>query len=213
MSVSADTEGDSLVVAVRDFGQGVRPLADLERRSLRLGLPLIAALTTGFEIEASASGGTTVRMRMPISSNGKQPERPERPPVADELRINIGTGHALAPVLSRVISMFATRANFSVDRLSDAVLISDAISAGARSSFTTGTARIIVTESGDAFEVRVGPLDSGGGRALIDGLRIPQLGGTLEALAEDVHVEEGDEGEFVLLRIGAMHGSPQGDAA
>ena len=30
---------------VRDYGAGIRPLADVEHRSLRLGLPLIAALT------------------------------------------------------------------------------------------------------------------------------------------------------------------------
>lgn len=202
LTVSAVPEGDAIVVTVKDFGQGIRPLADVERRSLRLGLPLIAALSRGFEIEASAGGGTTVRMRMPLSSNGGPPRPPERPAVAEEMRIDIDTGDTLAPVLSRVISMFATRADFSVDRLSDAVLISDALSASARTSFADGgTARIIVTEESGAFQVRIGPLGAGGGQSLIEGLRIPQLGATLESLAEEVSVEEADEEEYVVLRI------------
>jgi serine/threonine-protein kinase RsbW len=201
LSVSAAPEDDAIVVTVRDFGQGIRPLADVERRSLRLGLPLIAALSRGFEIEARTGGGTTVRMRMPITSNGAGHPTAERPTVADEMRIDIDTGDVLAPVLSRVMSMFATRADFSVDRLSDAVLISDALSAGAQSSFADGTVRIFVTEDAGAFGVRIGPLESGGGQQLLDGLRIPQLGATLETLAEEVGVEQGDDGEYVVMRI------------
>ena len=201
LTVSAVPEDDAILVTVRDFGHGIRPLADVERRSLRLGLPLIAALSRGFEIEARTGGGTTVRMRMPISSNGAAAKGIERPALADEMRIDIDTGVVLAPVLSRVISMFATRADFSVDRLSDAVLISDALSAGAQSSLSDGTVRIIVTEDSGAFGVRIGPLEPGDGRSLLDGLRIPQLGASLETLAEEVAVEAGDEGEYVVLRI------------
>jgi len=200
LTVSAVPESDALVVTVRDYGQGIRPLADVERRSLRLGLPLIAALSKGFEVEASPGAGTTVRMRMPLSSNGI-PRQAERPSVSDELRIDIDTGDVLAPVLSRVISMFATRADFSVDRLSDAVLISDALSASARNSFTDGTARIVVSEEAGSFGVRIGPLDSGGARRLLDGLRIPQLDASLESLAEEVSVDEDEEGEHLVLKI------------
>jgi serine/threonine-protein kinase RsbW len=201
LSVTAEPEDDAIVVTVKDFGQGIRPLADVERRSLRLGLPLIAALSRGFEIEALTGGGTTVRMRMPMSSNGDASTAGERPAIDDEMRIDIQTGDVLAPVLSRVISMFATRADFSVDRLSDAVLISDALSAGAQTSFADGTVRIFVTEDSGSFDVRIGPLGAGGGRRLLDGLRIPQLGATLETLAEEVGVREGDGGEYVVLRI------------
>ena len=201
LMVSAVPEEGAIVVTVRDFGQGIRPLADVERRSLRLGLPLIAALSSGFEVEASAGAGTTVRMRMPISSNGSSGGDGERPAVRDELQIEIDTGASLAPVLSRVISMFATRADFSVDRLSDAVLISDALSAGARSSFGGDAVRIVVTEDAGAFAVRVGPLAAGDARLLLDGLRIPQLDASLETLAEQVEVEEGEDGEYLTLRI------------
>ena len=92
-------------------------------------------------------------------------------------------------MLSRVISMFATRADLSVDELSDAVLLSDAISASGTEGFADGTARIAIREEDGSFEVRVGPLATGGGQRLIDGLRIPELDASLEGLADEIRVD------------------------
>ena len=198
LEVDAWQEGDCLAVSVRDYGAGIRPLADVEHRSLRLGLPLIAALTRSFLIEGSPGHGTEVRMLIPFapSGNGSIPA-----PEADEARITLPAGELLAPILSRVISMFATRADFSVDELSDAVLLSDAISAGDRDRFPGGTARLAVLEDGDSFELRVGPLAEGGGRRLLDGMRIPSLDASLETLADEVRIDEGEEGEVLAIRL------------
>ena len=159
-------EDGCLVVRVRDYGAGIRPLADVEHRSLRLGLPLIAALTRSFEVSGAPGHGTEVRMMDPARPELERRRRPRprrrstrrgsrcRPPAS-----------CSAPILSRVISMFATRADFSVDELSDAVLLSDAISASGRASFPDGTARLAVSEQQGSFEVRVGPLEPGGGAA------------------------------------------------
>ena len=90
--------------------------------------------------------------------------------------------------------MFATRADLSVDELSDAVLLSDAISASGPRAFPDGTARIAVPEEDGAFEVRVGPLAEGGGERLLDGLRIPELDASLESLADEVRVDHSTRG-------------------
>jgi serine/threonine-protein kinase RsbW len=204
MEVEAWPEDGCLLVAVRDYGHGIRPLADVEQQSLRLGLPLIAALTQSFEVRGEVDRGTEVRMKIPISEAGPPPiERPADLERLEETRIGIGVGEALAPVLSRVISMFATRADFSVDRLSDAVLLSDAISAGGRDGFPDGTARIAVSEDEDQFEVRVGPLAEGGGERLLDLMRIPELGASLETLADEVRVDHPPDGEVLVVRIAA----------
>jgi serine/threonine-protein kinase RsbW len=200
LEVHAWPDDDSVVVSVRDYGAGIRPLADVEHTSLRLGLPLIAALTRSFEISGAPGRGTAVRMTVPLSPNGRG--EAEIPELADETRINLPAGELLAPVLSRVISMFATRADLSVDELSDAVLLSDAISAGGPGGFPGGTARITVTEQDGSFEVRVGPLDDGGGQRLLDGMRIPSLDASLEALADDVRIERADSGELLAIRVG-----------
>jgi serine/threonine-protein kinase RsbW len=57
----ADEEG--LTIVVRDHGSGIQPrAARSEPPALGLGLPLIAALSDAFELRASASAGTEVRM-------------------------------------------------------------------------------------------------------------------------------------------------------
>ena len=202
LEVAAWPDEECLVVNVRDFGDGIRPLADVEHRSLRLGLPLIAALTESFEISGGPGRGTQVRMRVPLSPNRGDPPPVETPEPVEETRINLPAGELVAPVLSRVISMFAARADLSVDELSDAVLISDALSAQSSEEFPNGTARIGVKEDEGAFDIRVGPLGAGGAQRLLDGLRIPMLDATLETLADDVRIESGEDGELLILRIG-----------
>src|ERR1700742_717279 len=170
LEVEAWPEGEGLQVTGRVFGVGIRPLADVEHRSLRLGLPLIAALTSSFELSGSPGHGTQGRMHVPFVSptpNGNGRDMP----MAEETRIRLPSGELLAPVLSRVISMFATRADLSVDELSDAVLLSDALSASGTADFADRTARIAIREEDGSFEARVGPLAEGGAQRLIDGLR------------------------------------------
>ena len=53
LTVEAEPDTDLLSVTVRDSGTGISPRADSERASLKLGLSLIAALSSSFSI----SGG------------------------------------------------------------------------------------------------------------------------------------------------------------
>ena len=209
LEVGAWPDGGALLIRVRDFGQGIRPLADVDRRSLRLGLPLIAALTSSFEVRGGPGQGTEVTMRVPIGSNGRAVESAAAVPgVGDETRMAIPAGDLLAPVLSRVISMFAARADFSVDKLSDAVLLSDAISAHGPEGFPGGTARITINEEDGAFSIRVGPLEEGGGQRLVDGMRIPMLDASLEDLADEVRIEQDGGADHLVVRITQQPGLP-----
>src|SRR5918996_1342673 len=76
-------------------------------------------------------------------------------PLVDEPQLRVPAGDLVAPVLSRVVAMFAARADFSVDRLSDAILLSDAISANGPDEFPNGTAQIAIAEEDGAFVVHV----------------------------------------------------------
>jgi anti-sigma regulatory factor (Ser/Thr protein kinase) len=205
LEVTAQSESDALVVVVRDFGGGIRPRAENERHSLRLGLPLIAALTDSFAISGGPGRGTEVRMRMGLSRDGDGPGRQELElPVGSATEVSMPAGELLAPVLSRVISILAARANFSIDRLSDAVLLGDAISAHAPDDFPEGTARIAVEEDEGSLLVKVGPLLTGAGDRLLGGMRIPQIGGSLERLADEIRVAEEQGNEYILLRISPL---------
>lgn len=64
LSVS-DRDGQ-LTVIVRDFGIGLGAAAPDERESMRLGLGLIALLAMSHEIHEPATGGTEVRMVVPL---------------------------------------------------------------------------------------------------------------------------------------------------
>ena len=210
LEVEAHPDGQHLVVIVRDLGVGIRPLAEDARASLRLGLPLIAALASSFEISSGPDQGTQVTMRMALAHNGAVPSQEEEAAVAatsgaglgDETLMAMPAGDLLAPVLSRVISILAARANFSIDRLSDAVLLGDAISSQGPDGFLEGTARVAVEEDDGELRVRVGPLADGAGERLLDGMRIPEIGGSVERLADEIAVVRENGYEHLLVRIG-----------
>jgi serine/threonine-protein kinase RsbW len=203
LEVNAWLDEPDLAVAVRDYGTGIRPRADPEVDNLRLGLPLIAALSKSFEISGSPGVGTEVVMRLPLAPSNGAGEATERPrEVSRETRLRVPAGELVAPVLSRVIGMYAARADFTVDRLSDAILLSDAISAQRPDEFPDATAEVAIRDDeGGSFTVRLGPLREGGGERLLSRMRIPELGASLEALADEMSVQAGESGEFVVMRI------------
>jgi serine/threonine-protein kinase RsbW len=200
LDVHAWPEEKSFVIRVRDYGQGIRPLADVERRSLRLGIPLIAALSERFAVSGVPGQGTEVTMWMPLGTNGSG-STPKPPQLRGETRVRVSAGDVLEPVLSRLMSMLAARADFSVDRLSDTVLLSDAIAAGGQGGFESGTARISVREHNGSFTLRIGALEEGGGERLIEAMRIPAFDASLEELADEVKVEREGDAEYLVVTI------------
>jgi anti-sigma regulatory factor (Ser/Thr protein kinase) len=210
LEVTADPESDAVVVVVRDHGTGIRPRADVGPQSLRLGLPLIAALSTSFGISGGPGVGTEVTMRMALIRDGMSPddalasaaEAAEGGEDHPATALTMPADALLAPVLSRTISILAARANLPVDRLSDAVILGDAIAAQAAGEFPDGRAKIEVDEQDGELSMRVGPLADGGGDRLVQGMRIPELGGSLERLADEIRVEQDGGGEILVLRVG-----------
>jgi serine/threonine-protein kinase RsbW len=207
LEVDAHRDGDLLVVVVRDQGAGIRPRPESRRQSLKMGLPLIAALSSSFEIRGGPGRGTEVTMRVAMVPNGHVSTPPPIETAAgavawgDGASMTMPAGALVGPVLSRIISLFAVRANFSVDRLSDAVLLGDAISARAPEHFPEGTAKVTVDAEGGVVAVRVGPLVGGAGARLVEAMKIPGMDASLEGLADRVKVEEQDGAEVLLVEI------------
>ncbi len=56
----------ALNMVVRDFGGGIRPLSSEEAPSLRLGLPIIGALSSSFELVSVLSRGTEITVRFDL---------------------------------------------------------------------------------------------------------------------------------------------------
>jgi len=207
LEVEAFPKDDGLTVCVRDFGDGIRPRPDVERPSLRIGLTLIAALSSSFEIAGGLGRGTEVKMHLvlkPGADGGPPPGVAPAVPVADAAELTIGRPDLAAPVLERVVGALASRHSITVDRLNDAVLLTDAVSARAPEVFGQGGMRFAVIDGDGGIDLRIGPMPEGAGRRLLDGLALPQVGGTLEALADEMRIERDDQGEYVVVRFAAL---------
>lgn len=210
LEVEAVPELGGLTVAVRDFGSGIRPRPESDRPSLRIGLTLIAALSSGFEIKGGAGRGTEIRMHLPLQASAEGAEDGAGPAAASNLDVDdstalrVGPPELVGPVLSRALGALAARHEITVDRLADAMLLSDAISAGAPQGFADGHVSLSIADRSEGVELRVGPMVSGGAKRLRESLELPTVGGSLEALADELRVEEGAEGDFLVVAIAAL---------
>ncbi|HVC06295.1 MAG TPA: ATP-binding protein [Solirubrobacterales bacterium] len=205
LEVEAFPDGRELTVVVRDFGGGIRPHPDLDRPSLRIGLTLIAALSSSFEISGGLDRGTRITMRLPLAANGDgKPPVEAGGDVSGAADLKIAGRELIAPVLARTVGALAARHRIAVDRLSDAYLITDALAAEAADAFPDGQTCFSVTDDEAGIDLRVGPVPPGGGTALREGLAIPAVGGSLESLVDQVRVEKNERGEYLLVRFAAF---------
>jgi hypothetical protein len=99
--------------------------------------------------------------------------------------------------------MLAARTELSVDRLSDAMLLGDAISAYAPSAFADGRVRLVIEDGDGSVEMRIGPMEAGSGQTLRDRLAVPEIRSSLEKLADDVALESLEDGDYLSLRVAA----------
>jgi hypothetical protein len=67
--------------------------------------------------------------------------------------------------------------------------------------FANGTYRFAVGDGDGGIDLRVGPLPAGASDRLRSGLSLPDVGGSLESLADSVEVEEAEAGEYLVLRF------------
>lgn len=206
LSVEALPDADGLTVVVRDEGAGIRPQADAERDSLRLGLSLIAALSSSFSISGGLDRGTEVTMRVPLrggGANGSGDPVALKPYAGERTEMVIDRSELLAPVLARVVGALAARRDLSVDRVSDAVLVTDAIAAAAPSRFADGRVQLGLEERTGGIDLRLGPMEPGAAARIREDLEVPDIGGSLEKLADELAVEESGDGEYLIIRFAA----------
>jgi hypothetical protein len=121
----------------------------------------------------------------------------EEPPT----RVSIAAGPLVGPVLRRVVGMFAARADLPLDRLDDAVLVADVVAARAPAHVAADTVDVELASSRRSLDLCVGPLRSGGGRALVVDAAVPGVGNVIEQLADGVEIETEGEREFLRVRL------------
>lgn len=200
IDVSAVVNDGEVELRVRDWGVGFRPRPASLDSSLHLGLPLIASVVDSFAIESPAGGGTALvaRVKMREDSGADAVEMPAAP---KEAQLEIDAGVSAKPVIARVLAMAATRAGFSLDRMSDGVLVGDVIAAGKPDDFAEGRVGIGIEECGPNLCLRVGPFHQGGARRMVEQMELPGLGVSVAKLADRFEVLEEDEGEYIAIEI------------
>lgn len=205
LEVDADPDSEGLTVCVRDSGGGITPQADSERSSLKLGLSLIAALSSSFSIAGGLGRGTEVTMRVPLRGGGADGAHgePELVPAPAGAEVAVGSAELLDPVLARMVAALAARRDLSIDRVSDAVLIADAIADAAPGRFSDGCVRLGLEESSEGIELRLGPMAEGGASKIREELEVPSVGGSLESLADGIEIDESGDGEYLVVRFAA----------
>jgi anti-sigma regulatory factor (Ser/Thr protein kinase) len=219
LEFDASPDQECVTVVVRDHGEGMQPRpVEPEEPSLGLGLPLIAALSDRFEISGGTGLGVEVRMRFRVDAEADLEESvdmatdappPPRPTgAARAAGVAISPGPMMAAVLGRLTAMFAARADFPLDRLSDAVLVTDALSAHIGAYLPGPHALVHFQDGDDKVVLRVGPLVEGGGDQLVRHMELPGLELSLAKLVDELKVERGTDGanglaedEYLLVRI------------
>jgi serine/threonine-protein kinase RsbW len=64
----------ALSVTIRDFGGGIRPrISNTPSTSLRMGLPLIGALSSRFQLVSTRDKGTEITIQLPLAETASLP--------------------------------------------------------------------------------------------------------------------------------------------
>ncbi len=205
MDVRLCIQAEELEVVVRDRGVGIRPnVPEPDREVQGLGLSLIQSLTDRVEFAGGVGDGTKVTMG--FSFDGAAPAAlpgHEEEPVVDgppgELSISVSPGPLAAPVLGRLIAMLAARADFTLEGISEAELITDALAAYAPKATVGNKIQLGIDRHNGNLVVRIGPLESGGAARVIESSALGDLPPVLERLTGERRVEEAPGGEVLCL--------------
>ena len=209
MEVEMRLRPGELEVVVRDYGVGIaRHKDDDESPARGIGLSVIEALSIRAELRSNAGHGVEMVMDFQIPGDpvAPRPEGPlpartplKRPRAGSDVEITITPAELCGVILNRLVSALAARAGFSIDRLSDAQLVTDALAARIE-SFLDGayvSVRIDVLER--TVALRLGPLRAGGSAGLVAASAIGELGPVVERLTDEVEVSDSGGAETIRL--------------
>jgi hypothetical protein len=117
-----------------------------------------------------------------------------------EARLRLAKGPLAGAVLCRVVSMLLTRADWPVDRLHDAMLVCDALSAHAPDYTENGTVAFELSELGNGeVELCVQELNAEGAEGILRDAMLPGVGNVLEKIPKSVRPETTEAGSCLKL--------------
>ena len=123
--------------------------------------------------------------------------------VGNEAIVRVRSGPLVGAVLGRVVGMLAARAQCPIDRLDDAILLTDAVAAHAPVHALNNHVYVIVAADDEHLELRVGDLRPTGGRRLLADGDLPGVGNVFDRVADDVQAgpAPGGDSDELILRL------------
>jgi len=208
----------ALEVSVRDQGFGIVSRHSAEAAASEsmaergpghgLGIAVMDALADGFELRPRDPHGVEAVLRFALTAPWRIDGAGDElrggvfePAGPDELAIVMSPAELGSVVLPRLVCAAAARAGFTVDRMSDAQLLADALAAHVLPVLRGTVLRARLGIGRRELAIKVGMLDRGGGRAVIADSSLGQLGPLLERLASSTEVFYSDRGELLELSI------------
>jgi serine/threonine-protein kinase RsbW len=119
----------------------------------------------------------------------------------NEAAVAIRKGPLVGPVLGRVVGMLAARAQCPIDRLDDAMLLTDAVAAHAPAHTTDAHVQVVVAADDAGLELRVGALSRDGAKSLLEDAELPGVGNVFTRVADEVDARSSDGGGELVLRL------------
>jgi serine/threonine-protein kinase RsbW len=113
--------------------------------------------------------------------------------LANTASLRVSSGPLAGPVLTRLVSMVLARANCPIDRLDDAMLVCDTVSAHAPAHASDGRLAFTVATDAHGLELRVGGLAEQGARRLVQDAALPGVGNVLERVVDELGFEPGHD--------------------
>ncbi len=126
------------------------------------------------------------------------------PAAENSVSLRLANGPLAAPVLGRVISMMLARADCPMNRLDDAMMLCDALSAHAPAHARDGHLAFTIETDGQRIEMRVGELAEQGATKLLADAAVPGVGNVLERLSDELRIEPsaaGEQREELILEL------------
>jgi serine/threonine-protein kinase RsbW len=204
-------QDSELEVVVRDQGVGIRPKAPEPGLEVQgLGLSLIQTLSDRVEFHGGVDQGTEVRMAFSLNGEseswiGASADEDEVRHPPGELIIAVSAGPLAAPVLGRVIAMLAARADFSLEGISEAQLVTDSLAANVPRVIVGPNIQLGIDSPPAELLVRVGPLQEGGASKIMDASALGDLPPVLERLTKEHQIEGSPDGEILSLTLVNPH--------
>ena len=139
-----------------------------------------------------------------MTNTPAQDQRADQPS-ANSVTLRVANGPLAAPVLGRVISMVLARADCPMNRLDDAMILCDALSAHAPAHARDGHIAFTMATDERGIELRVGELAQRGAGELLADADVPGVGNVLERLSDELRIEpssaEPAHAEELVLRL------------